>query len=261
MNVHGSVRAAVSLAASHGVVCDDPVVLKAASNVLVHLRPAQVVARIAGRTALMRPSVASHFARDLSISAFLASRGVPVVTASSKLPSGPHTHDGYVMSFSAFVPHDPDARLSANDLLKLLPDLHSELRHYDGPLPVRGPLDDLANTLAYLDDLHVPLEPFQAHYASLLSRWNPTDVQPLHGDAHHGNVMVTPSGPVWNDFEDTWRGPIAWDLACAIGTDDEGAAQRAAETYGGGATPSDVDYHLELRTFFAKLWGVFKQYS
>ncbi|MGI5502501.1 phosphotransferase family protein [Lentzea sp. CA-135723] len=261
MNVHGSVRAAVSLAASHGVVSNDPVVLKAASNVLVHLRPAPVVARVAGRTALMRPSVASHFARDLSISAFLAERGVPVVTASPLLPAGPHTHDGHVMVFTEFVPHDPDTRLSSNDLLKLLPDLHAELRHYDGDLPVRGPLDDLANTLAYLDNLHVPLEPLHEHFASLRTRWNPTDVQPLHGDAHHGNVLMTPSGPVWNDFEDTWRGPIAWDLACAIGTNEEEAAQRAVETYGGGTTPSDVQYHLELRSFFATLWSVFKEHS
>ncbi|WP_285638062.1 aminoglycoside phosphotransferase family protein [Lentzea sp. NBRC 102530] len=260
MNVHGSVRAAVSLAASHGVMCTDPLVLKAASNVLVHLRPAPVVARVAGRTALMRPAVASHFARDLAVSTFLAGRGVPVVTASDELPAGPHTHDGFVVSFSTYVPHDPDVRLPHHDVLKMLPALHAELRHYDGPLPVRGPLDDLENTLAYLRG-RAPLEELQAQFADLRSRWDPLDVHPLHGDAHHGNVMVTPSGPVWNDFEDTWRGPIAWDLACAVGSNDEGAAQRAVEIYGGGTAPSDVEFHVELRSFFTTLWGVFKEHS
>ncbi len=37
---------------------------------------------------------------------------------------------------------------------------------------------------------------------------------PLHGDAHPGNLLSTPTGPIWTDFEDAWRGPIDWDLAC-----------------------------------------------
>ncbi|HEY0803631.1 MAG TPA: phosphotransferase [Pseudonocardiaceae bacterium] len=40
------------------------------------------------------------------------------------------------------------------------------------------------------------------------------DLVPLHGDAHPGNLLHTPNGPVWTDFEDAWRGPIGWDLAC-----------------------------------------------
>jgi hypothetical protein len=40
------------------------------------------------------------------------------------------------------------------------------------------------------------------------------DFPGVHGDAHPGKVLVTPSGPVWNDFEDAWWGPVAWDYAC-----------------------------------------------
>lgn len=249
----------MSLAASHGVICTDPIVLKHGSNVIVHLHPAPVVARIAARTALVRPSVAGHFARDLAVSAFLAARGVPVVTPSAELPAGPHTHDGFVLSFSTYVPHDPSARLTRPDVLKLLPDLHAELRHYEGPLPERGPLDDTEHTLAYLDGLGVPgLDRFRDRHLELLEHWDAhyRDVQPLHGDSHHGNVLMTPSGPVWNDFEDTWRGPVAWDLACLAGAQGAEAAQRAVETYGGGAAPEDVEFHVETRVNFSTLWGV-----
>lgn len=248
-------RAAVSLAARHGVTCTDPAILKNGSNVLVHLRPAPVVARIAARTALVRPSVSSHFARDLAVSAFLDARGVPVVTPSAELPAGPHVADGFVLSFSTYVPHDPDATLTRADVLKLLPDLHAELRRYDGPLPTRGPLDDIDNTLDYLESIGVDdLEPFRERRTALMARWDAHhhDVQPLHGDSHPGNLLMTAAGPVWNDFEDTWRGPIAWDLACAAKTE---AAQRTVEIYGGGAAPADVAFHVETRVLLGTLWA------
>ncbi|MFD5829754.1 phosphotransferase family protein [Lentzea sp. NPDC060358] len=254
-----SVRAAVALAASHGVVSTDPVVLENGSNVIVHLRPAPVVARVAARTALVRPSVADHFARDLAVSAFLAARGVPVVTPSSELPAGPHAADGFVMSFTTYVPHFPGVELTRPDVLALLPGLHAELRLYDGELPARGPLDDIDNTLTHLEGRGVPgLEPFRARRAELREDWDAhyRDVQPLHGDAHHGNVLMTSSGPVWNDFEDTWRGPVGWDLACLAGARGEEAARRAVELYGGGTASSDVEYWLEVRVLFGTLWGV-----
>jgi hypothetical protein len=259
MSTSAAVRAAVSLAATHGVVSTDPVVLKNGSNIIVHLRPTPVVARIAARTALVRPFVADHLARDLSVSAFLASRGVPVVTPSGELPAGPHSIDGFVLTFSTYVPHDPSVELTRPDVLKLLPDLHAELRLYDGDLPARGPLDDIDNTLAYMESIGVPeLEPFRERQAELLLDWDAhyNAVQPLHGDSHYGNLLMTTAGPVWNDFEDTWRGPIAWDLACLAGASGKEAAQRAVEIYGGGAAPSDVEFHLETRILFGTLWGV-----
>lgn len=254
----------MAVAAAHGVICTDPVVLQDGSNVLVHLRPAPVVARIAARTALVRPSVVDHFGRDLAVSAFLDSRGVPVVTPSAELPAGPHVADGFVLSFSTYVPHDPDVELTRPEVLKMLPELHAELRLYEGDLPARGPLDDVENTLAHLESIGVPeLQPFRERHEELLALWDAhyNDVQPLHGDPHYGNVLMTSSGPVWNDFEDTWRGPVAWDLACSAGARGQEAAQRAVDIYGGGAAPGDVEFHVETRVNFGTLWGVLMQNS
>jgi Ser/Thr protein kinase RdoA (MazF antagonist) len=36
--------------------------------------------------------------------------------------------------------------------------------------------------------------------------------QPLHGDAHLGNVLVAESGAVWMDVEAACLGPIEWDV-------------------------------------------------
>ena len=57
------------------------------------------------------------FARDLSVSSFLAGRGVPVVTPSAELPAGPHAANGFVLSFSTYVPHEHGARLPREDVL------------------------------------------------------------------------------------------------------------------------------------------------
>ncbi|HLK23676.1 MAG TPA: phosphotransferase, partial [Caulobacteraceae bacterium] len=35
---------------------------------------------------------------------------------------------------------------------------------------------------------------------------------PLHGDAHPGNVMVTPAGAIWADLETACLGPLEWEL-------------------------------------------------
>jgi len=37
--------------------------------------------------------------------------------------------------------------------------------------------------------------------------------QALHGDVSLGNLLRTPHRRLWNDFEDTFRGPVHWDVA------------------------------------------------
>jgi Ser/Thr protein kinase RdoA (MazF antagonist) len=52
--------------------------------------------------------------------------------------------------------------------------------------------------------------------------------QALHGDVSHWNLLRTPRGLVWNDFEDTYRGPVHWDVASAVGSLGlSGAGRRA----------------------------------
>ncbi|HEX6346791.1 aminoglycoside phosphotransferase family protein [Umezawaea sp.] len=243
------VRAAVAVAGSLGLRASDPVVLRDVSNLLVHLRPAPVVARVATSTALARVDVAEHFRRAVDVTAYLAGRGVPVVGPPDEVPAGPFTHDGMVVSFAEWVAHDPT--WVPTDFAPRLADLHAELRSYPGPLPDRGPLADIDAARAGWTRPADQLDSFTAVRDALVERWPADEVQPLHGDAHPGNLLMTANGPVWNDFEDTWRGPVTWDLACLALTgrlDGMAAASGYPVPRGGLAFP------LRLRRLHAAGW-------
>ena len=56
-------EAAVKVAAGLGVYCHDPVVLADGANVVVHLSPAPVVAKVAASTTAVRPDPAAWLQR------------------------------------------------------------------------------------------------------------------------------------------------------------------------------------------------------
>jgi hypothetical protein len=215
-----AVRAAVEVAAAHGVRCVEPVVLWNGSNVLVHLTPTPVVARVATLTGLVRSDVDATFAKDVAVACWLAGRGAPVVPPSREVPAGPHrSSDGRTITFWTYVPHDRDHIWRPNKVGPLLADLHAALRTYPGSLPRTPPIEVAAviDVLRRLDALgpltEAEIPDLLADTARVIDEFAGTPV-PLHGDAHPGNLLHTCSGPVWTDFEDAWFGPVGWDLAC-----------------------------------------------
>src|ERR1700754_4288937 len=64
--------AAQAVAREHGVACDEAVRIAAGSNVLVHLKPAPVVARVMTGTAVLHDDVEQWLAREVAVGAFLA---------------------------------------------------------------------------------------------------------------------------------------------------------------------------------------------
>lgn len=87
----------------------------------------------------------------------------------------------------------------------------------------------------------------------LAERMRALPVRPLHGDAHPGNLLASPDGLVWNDFEDTWRGPLAWDLACVANTSLlDGRA--ALEAYPAQCPTEDIELCLAFRQLYGVGW-------
>jgi hypothetical protein len=249
MEIVSAVQAAVTAATSVGVICDDPEVLHDGSNVVVHLRPAPVVARVATLTARVRPGIASWFRRDALVAEHVSSRGV---LATRPLAPAVST-DGHVVGLWHHEPHDPGYTPSPAEVAARLFDLHEALADLPAQLPRHGPCDDLVRAL--------PLVPLPSRVLALLRAENERlraaldrfPARPLHGDAHPGNLLATPSGLMWNDFEDTWLGPLGWDLAClATSSRVDGAAAVAA--YAGTVPEDELSTCVKLRELFGVVW-------
>ena len=216
-----AVRAAVAVAARFGISSTEPAVLADGANIVVHLRPASVVAKVAASTPAVRTDNQDWLQHELDVSAFLAAEGAPVVPPSPEMPATTHRDDGQVMSFWRYLPPADPARPLRPDeetIGSMLRDLHAALRRYPGTLKVLAPLQDIPAYLAR-PQARVNQEgkaALAAAYQRLTAELDPAAAQQvLHGDAGVGNLMATDRGWVWHDFEDTCSGPVAWDLAAS----------------------------------------------
>ena len=220
-----AVEAAVAVAASYGVHCEQPVVLGKAWHVLVHLRPAPVVARVTSGAPGVDPA---DVERELAVASHAARAGAPVVRPSDLLPPGPHRHDGHTLVFWQYLAQA--GKLDAAAAGRGLHTIHDSLADYDGELPRAG----------RAEAVRAMLEPFAASddvelLCELASHELP-EGQALHGDAHLFNCIQTASGPIWHDLETACRGPREYDLAALVlddrsnGSDPE--ARSALAAYG-----------------------------
>jgi len=229
-----SVTAAGAVASACGLELqlEEAEVLQTASNVLVHLRPAPIVARVMTGTVALHDDPWTWLEREISVLEFLAPSGV-AVSPSRLIAPGPHCHDGLWMTFVewiADVKAGPEVRSAthfddARELGRLLEDLHDQLRPFAGGL---GGLRDLREDIERLIDQLRPANIKEAEtIVSLRERLEmlrttvfdsglPT--QALHGDVSLRNLLRTPHRRLWNDFEDTFRGPVHWDVASYVGS-------------------------------------------
>ena len=246
--------AAVKVAASLGVHSSDPVVLADGANVVVHLSPAPVVAKVAASTTAVRPA-AAWLQRELDVTRFLAGRGALVMTPSPEVPATVHHGDGQVMSFWRYL--SPSGRgLAAEDVLgPMLRDLHAELSGYPAQLPVLAPLQDIPSYLARPQTSLTPAEAaaLTAAHARLVAELGSFPARPLHGDAGAGNLMATGSGWVWHDFEDTCSGPLAWDVAASTAS-QRLDARRVLAAYGEPVDPAQLAACEQLRRLHLTIW-------
>ncbi len=256
-----AVAAAISVAQKLGLShADAPEILADGSNVLVHLKPAPVVARVATTTGLVRKPVEEWLALDLDLAGFLVAKNFPVVPPSAELPQGPHVHDGLALSFWEFVDHDRSHVASAAETGPPLRELHAALREYRGKLRRLSPFFEISQWLDEMESWNAldgaDLAMLRRGYAEIAARINALDLpeQPLHGDAHRKNLLRTSRSLVWTDFEDACYGPIEWDLACFIRTSGENR-ETALAGYGGNVDLERLEPFFDARDLQGAVFG------
>lgn len=196
----------------------EPAVVADKSNLVLRLAPHPLIARVAMATSMVRVGMA-WLRREVELSRFLAERGCNVTRPATLLSAGPHEREGLVISFweeEQLIAERPEPHAAG----AALREAHRALAEYDTSLlPIWGSVEEARQVFArarLFDEsqrhrMQLAWENVDAIVASAASR--SASLQAVHGDAHIANVLATPRGPVWTDWEDAFVGPVEWDIA------------------------------------------------
>ena len=194
-SAQAAVSAAVSVAAALGVTGVEPAILADGANVIVHLAPSPLVAKVAGSTTAVRPDADAWLGRELDLACFLAAAGAPVMTPSAEVPTVVHHADGHRMSFWTYLTPSDAGPPDEATIGAMLRDLHAVLRTCPKPLPPLAPLADIpaflarrqtsqaSQTLVSGADAAILAETFGRLTGELTAATASTPAQALHGDA------------------------------------------------------------------------------
>jgi Phosphotransferase enzyme family len=208
------IRAAWETAHAFGIEPDRCDILQNGSTLVLRLT-ATLVARVVQDTEGPRQGT-EWFARENAIAKHLTMHGAPVIPLHPDLPPGPHVHLGYPMNFWQFVTRT-NAEPEPCEVGRTLRLCHNVLRTFPEPLPH---LAILHESLTILEQRNLFPQATQqllcSHLSAAIKALGDYPSQPLHGDAHWGNLMNTTQGLLWTDWEDTFTGPVEWDIASII---------------------------------------------
>ncbi|OBF48419.1 phosphotransferase [Mycolicibacterium monacense] len=247
-----AVAAAASAGRHLGLHVDEPRVLYDVFSVIVHLAPAPVAVRV---PTVLPPSLRARPDRqtaqqhaELAVAGWLADRGFPVVPPSPLVPREPVVRDGFSMTFWQYLDAVSDAEPDWPQRCASTARLHAALRDYPGEglgfwtqfdTYIPAALAELEYHPDLLDraDLHRAqrdwdrIAPILTSRAAFESAFPGVDVQPIHGDAPFHNMIVTPTGEYWSDFESVTLGAVESDLAM-VGPEGRAAYDAAATELG-----------------------------
>ena len=257
------IKSVVAATRALGLNIEEPLVLGAGANVVLHLAPSPVVARIATLTADMRGGATEYLRRERDISAALVHRGVNTIGPTDLVDPGPHEADGrsyLLLSHRQLQPVDlnstRDAKAVGRSLVELLAAL-VDLPTAFGDGDEGQPWEEITTLLQTIESTaERAVTARLTDTIQVLRECEPEDAwQLVHGDAHRVNVAFTEQGVTWFDFEDANRRPMAWDLA---------TLRRAWPTAGDEAcrllrvdpTGFSMRWHHELREIYALLWNL-----
>lgn len=257
------IRAATETAAAHGVASDRCDILQDGHTLVLRLSESLVARVVTDRDGPRQGG--EWFARESAVARHLASHGAPVIPMHPDIPPGPHERLGYTLNFWQFVTAI-DAEPAPEEIGTTLHHCHQVLRSFQEPLPELGILMETLNLLetpaprTMLSDSDIAL--LRDRLSASLAALRAFPMQALHGDAHGGNLMNTTRGLLWTDWEDTFLGPVEWDLASIVWNarileEDHATADAILAAYrraGGSIDDAALHHSLIARAAVMSAW-------
>ncbi len=197
----------------------DAVLLRSTHNVVLWLRPADVVAKIGvGRNANLR--------LELEVVLQLAAQGAPVVCPAAHVPAAVHWCNHVDLTFWRHHAQDRAPEIDSRKVSAALGRLHAALAGLSPSLRARLPsyrceLDHARGLLADASatpalparDRRLLADTFDGLAGLLAGLAPPATHIVLHGSPHSYNILQVDGEPRFIDFETACTGPAEWDVA------------------------------------------------
>jgi Ser/Thr protein kinase RdoA (MazF antagonist) len=214
-----AVAAGTAAATSCGLRVDDAVVVNDSNRLAVHLRPCDVLARVAPRA---RQNVAAF---EVEVARHLAGSGVPVASLDPRVEPRVYEQDDFAVTLWTFYDGVPPHDIAADEYASVLQRLHTGMRqadltgdwlpHFTDRVDEARLLVDNATTHPFITgpDRDLLARTLRTMRSTIIDRGAPEQL--LHGEPHPGNLLRTRAGLLFVDLETCCRGPIEFDIAHA----------------------------------------------
>lgn len=214
-DLYGEMRAVLAAVGQRiDVAVEHARLLHLHSNAIFALPAAGLLIRIA-----TNPDVFDRIAASLRVTRWLAAKGFPCVVPAD-IAGQPFVEGGRVVSIWQYLATVSEPRPTAAELGRLLRTLHDQPILPNTPDRLTDPLASMAGALEECADaLPSTHRRWLANRISQLrAAWHalefPHPPGLIHGDAHPGNLMHTPTGyTILGDWDHVAIGPREWDLA------------------------------------------------
>ncbi|GKU76470.1 phosphotransferase family protein [Paenibacillus sp. L3-i20] len=216
----GYIQAVLAAVEQYGFTNVTPNVLSDEGNLIVHLSPHPVVARVAIARSEADAVKACHIMkRELQVAMHLHTEGVPVLLPAELTDTVPLQAKGTWMTLWEYVPRTALQPLSPEEAYVMVHKLSTAMQSLPialSPLSVWERVSESAEALRKQSDprIHNLLKLFQSVDEEM--RTGTRILLPCHGDAHARNLLASPRGPLWMDFEDVSLMPAYWDKASYV---------------------------------------------
>lgn len=196
-----------------------PHVLSDAGNLILHLAPYPIVARIAVLASQLDQEQAKKLlCLELGVARHLHNKGVGVLLPTDLIDAGPHWGGGAWMTFWHYVVPTKLAPLLPAEGIQLVNGLAVGLRDFSEELPKLGVWNKACTSALRLrNEGDKRIQDLLTLFFSLDEQMRSMELVPSHGDAHVRNLLPSPQGRLWMDFEDVSLMPPYWDLASFVG--------------------------------------------